>query len=166
MNIDEFYSGAKDDIALFDAFSAKHSLVGTAAADHICYKCESAESYDRMRAMIEPESEYIYQSYISGRRIATIKLKRGFETSLGTIYFLELSDQKPDGSQREGFDHIEVFPTEGSYDEFVKKFAVSEKVVHVARPHHTTDDIELSDTFLFRCTPGPLIEKIKASQMS
>ena len=46
----------------------------------------------------------------------------------------------------------------------VGELGESEKVVHVERPHHTTDDIDIGEGFLFRCTQGPLIEKIKHSE--
>jgi predicted metalloenzyme YecM len=163
--IEEFYSSSKKFIELFDTFAAKHNLNGKVQADHICYKCESEESFEDLRRMFETASEYIYQSIISNRRIAIIRFKQGIETSLGTINFLELSDQKPNNSQLEGFDHIEAYAVERSYEDMVKEFEVSEKVVKVERPHHTTHDIDIGGGFLFRCTKGPLIEKIKNTEM-
>ncbi len=115
--------------------------------------------------MLENESEYIYQSIISKRRIAIVRLKRGIETSLGTINFLELSDQKLDNSQTDGFDHIEVYALLRTYHEMVEELAVSEVVVKVERPHHTTHDIDIGEGFIFRCTEGPLIEKIKETEI-
>ena len=115
--------------------------------------------------MFEDASEYIFQSIISRRRIAVIGIKRGIETSLGTINVLELSDQKPDGSQHDGFDHIEAYAVGRSYDEMVREFEACEKVIKVERPHHTTHDIDIGDKFLFRCTQEPLIEKIKRTEM-
>jgi len=163
--IEEFYSESKKYVDLFNTFAEKHTLQGRAAADHICYKCDSKESFEKIRGMFEDESEYVYQSIISNRRIAIIRFTQGIETALGTIYFLELSDQKPDHSQHDGFDHIEAYAIGRSYDEMVKEFEVSEKVVKVERPHHTTHDIDIGGGFLFRCTQGPLIEKIKNSEM-
>jgi predicted metalloenzyme YecM len=164
-NIEQFYRDSKDIVTVFNAFVAKHSLVGRAAADHICYKCGSRESFEAIRQLLENESEYIYQSIISKRRIAIVRLKQGIETSLGTIYFLELSDQKPDGSQIEGFDHIEVYPLGQTYDDFVETMSLRENVVKVERPHHTTHDIDMAGAFVFRCTSGPLIEKIKNTEL-
>jgi predicted metalloenzyme YecM len=119
-----------------------------------------------MREMLENESEYIFQSIISGRRIAIIRLKQGIETILGTINFLELSDQKLDGSQSEGFDHIEVYPVGWTYEEMVRELEEVETVKKVERPHHTTHDIVLEEGFIFRLTQEPLIEKIKRSEMN
>ena len=165
MTIEEFYSDAEKYIPAFDAFATKHSFVGVTKPDHICYKCGSKESFERMRAMLESESVYLFQSIISERRISIIKFKKGITTALGTIHFLELSDQKPDGSQQDGFDHIEVYPTGITYEEMIAQLEASEKVLKMERPHHTTHDVELEGGFIFRCTRGLLIEKIKDSEM-
>jgi predicted metalloenzyme YecM len=159
--IEDFYAGAQPYIKLLNVFTQKHALENSAKADHICYKCNSKESFEAMRAVFEPQSDYVYQVFISGRRIAYIKLQKGIETTLGMIHFLELSDQKPDGSQTRGFDHIEAYPIRGSYEAFIEKLSASEKVVHIERPHHTTDDIDIGDGFLLRCERTALIEKIK-----
>jgi predicted metalloenzyme YecM len=161
----DFFNASQEGVALFNTFAEKHQLAGRAQADHICYKCGSSGSFEAVRALLESESDFIYQSLISQRRIAYIKFKKGLETALDTLRYLELSDQKPDGSQEEGFDHIEVFPTQGTYEEMVASLALTENVIHVERPHHTTDDVELEGGFIFRCTRGPLIQKIKADEM-
>lgn len=163
--IEDFYSGADEYVALFNAFAAKHALVGRAGADHICYKCGSAESYEKIRAMFESNSKYIYQAIISRRRIAIIKLSKGIDTVLGPIEYVELSDQKPDNSQSDSYDHIEAFPIGQSYDEMVSEFESTERVEKVVRPHHTTHDIDIGGGFLFRCTQGLLIDKIRTSEM-
>lgn len=165
MTLEEFYTHCQPQIALFDAFCNKHLLTGSLKPDHICYKCGSKESFEHTRALLEGASEYLYQSIISKRRIAYIKLKKPIETVLGSIYFVELSDQKPDGSQHDGFDHIEVYATGFSYDDMVEKLRRSEEVIKVERPHHTTHDIDVGEGFLFRCTEEPLIEKIKREEM-
>ncbi|MDP3640696.1 MAG: VOC family protein [Nanoarchaeota archaeon] len=144
-------------LSLYFAVSSK--------ADYICYKCDSQQSFEALRAIFEQNSDYMYQSIISKRRISYVKLKQGIETLLGKIYFLELSDQKPDRSQKNGFDHIEVYGATISYDALVAKLAESEKVIKVERPHHTTHDIEIKDGFLFRCTKELLVEKIKREEM-
>ena len=163
--MEQFYADSQKLIELFNAFAVKHNLKGRARADHICYKCGSKESFECVRGIFEGASKYTYQSIIAGRRIAIIRLEAGIETALGTIYFLELSDQKPDNSQRDGFDHIEAYAEGRTYGEMIKEFEATEKVVRVERPHHTTHDIDIGGSFLFRCTHGPLMEKIKQSEM-
>jgi len=164
--LEDFYTESEKYVALFDEFAEKHQLVGKAEADHICYKCASSQSFEFVRSLFENDSEYIYQSIISKRRIAVIAFKKAIQTTLGSIRFLELSDQKPDGSQRDGFDHIEAYAVGRSYDDMVSDFESSEEVIKVERPHHTTHDIDIGNGFLFRCTQGPLIEKIKEEEMS
>ena len=119
-----------------------------------------------MRAFFENESRFIYQSIIAGRRIALVGLSRPLATKLGDIRFLELSDQKPDGSQTSGFDHIELFPTSGTLEALVEAFAATgisfEKTV---RPHHTTYDLAIGDGFKVRLEAEPLVDKIKNEEM-
>lgn len=162
MTIEEFRIGAAPYIERLDAFVQKHSLVAKVAPDHICYKCGSKESFQAMREMFEQHSHYVYQAIISGRRIAYIKLQVPIESALGQIWFIELSDQKPDGSQKDSYDHVEVYGTSISYADMVGVLKrAGEPVMHIERPHHTTDDIDIGLGFSFRCSPGPLIEKIK-----
>lgn len=164
-SIKQFFEESQKCTDAFDAFALKHDLVGKAQADHICYKCSSNESFEKIRALFESESLYMYQSIISGRRIAIVRFKEGIDSVLGVINFFELSDQKPDGSQKEGFDHIEVYPTAGTYEEMIAKLEETETVVKVERPHHTTHDIALDGGFIFRCEHEPLITKIKEGEM-
>ncbi len=163
--IDEFYLQSQKYVDLFNVFAKKHELIGLTKADHICYKCGSPTSFESLRTIFENNSEYIYQSLISKRRISIIKLKQSISTLLGEIHFVELSDQKPDQSQSDGFDHIEVYGTSISYDELVTTLAKTEKVIKVQRPHHTTHDVKINEHFLFRCTQEPLITKIKHEEM-
>lgn len=126
----------------------------------------TAESFERIRKLFECASKYIYQSIISNRKIAIVRFEEGISTTLGMINYLELSDQKPDNSQKEGFDHIEAYPKEWSYEDMVHQFEKTETAIKVERPHHTTHDIDIGEGFLFRCTQGPLIEKIKSVEMT
>ncbi|MDP3958021.1 MAG: VOC family protein [bacterium] len=165
-SIADFYIGADDLVRRFNEFAERHALGAISRADHICYKCVSNGEFEALRALFEEESVYIYQSIISARRIAVIGLKRPVKTALGPISTLELSDQKPDGSQKSGFDHIEIYPTGISYEELasrIKKGGVEMK--KVVRPHHTTIDIEIGDGYLVRLEGEPLIDKIKKEEM-
>lgn len=165
-NIDNFKEVAQASIDLLNTFASKHKLQGIALADHICYKCSSTKTFEQMRAMFEDNSEYIHQSIISKRRIAYIKLNVGMETDLGVINYVELSDQKPDGSQTNDFDHIEIFPVSMSYNDMVEIFEKGgEPVVKKERPHHTTHDIDITPEFLIRLEHEPLIDKIKREEM-
>jgi predicted metalloenzyme YecM len=165
MTIDEFYAGAEPYVTKFNTFAETHGLVGKTAPDHLCFKCGSHESFEAMRAMFEQAGKYIYQAFISGRRITYVKLKQPISTVLGDIWFIELSDQKPDNSQKDSYDHIEVYGTQMTYEEMVAHLEESgAPVVKVERPHHTTHNIDIGN-FTFSCTQGPLIEKIKNEEM-
>lgn len=165
-SVEDFLFASQKSVKLFNNFVEKHSLIGRVLPDHICYKCGSTESFENIRKLFEGKSKYIYQSIISKRRIAIIRFETGIETKLGTINFLELSDQKPESSQQEGFEHIEAYPVAGTYDELVSEFEATEEVLKVERPHHTTHDIDIGEGFLFRCTKELVIEKIKRSEMT
>ncbi len=165
-SIENFYAGAKLFAKELDIFVAKHNLEKHVRADHICFKCQSQDEFESIRKIFEIESEYVYQSIISNRRIAYIKLKKGIETSVGEIFFVELSDQKPDGSQVSRYDHIEIYPVHMSYHDLVhilKKSDESSK--EVSRPHHSTFDITLPSSFLIRVEKDALIDKIKREEM-
>ena len=163
--IEDIYTESTPLVEIFNAFAIKHNLIGRAVADHISHKCDSKESFESIRAILELESEYIYQSIIAGRRIDLIRFKKPISTVLGDIKFLELSDQKPNGTQVNGFDHIEVYPLTFSYDEMIVELEKEENVIKVERPHHTTHDIKIGKRFIFRCTLCSLVEKIKREEM-
>lgn len=166
-NIEDFYSESKSLVSDFDYFSIKNKLSGKAKSDHICYKCSSSDEFESIRKLFEEESIFVYQSIISKRRIAVIRMKRGIETVLGEISILELSDQKPDGTQKSGFDHIEIYPVKISYEELVKKVKDSGlDVKEVVRPHHSTFDIKIGKGYLVRLEEEPLIEKIKREEIN
>lgn len=160
----EFNEGARLSLIAFENFIAAHSP--QARADHLCFRCASSAEFEMMRAMLEPESVFVYQSIISSRWIAIIKLRNAFATSLGPISVIELSDQKPDGSQVSGFDHIEIYPTTGSEADLVASMRqTGAEFNEVVRPHHTTFDMTLPGGFKIRIEAEPLIDKIKREEM-
>jgi predicted metalloenzyme YecM len=163
--IEDFVTGIKPYVDKINVFAQKHSLLDAAKVDHFGYKCASKDSFESMREMFEQNSEFVYQSIISARRIAYIKLKKPISTKLGDILFIELQDQKPDGSQKEKYDHVEAYAMEIPYDEMVKKISELDTVVEIKRPHHSTHNVDLGDGFSFSCTHGPLLNKIKESEM-
>jgi hypothetical protein len=160
----QFFAAARPFVASFDSWVAETRPAAT--ADHLCYKCADAAEFEAIRALFEAESAYLYQSLISRRRIAIIKFRAPVPTALGDIWFLELSDQKLDGSQTSGFDHIEIFPASGTVESLAAaleaKGTAFEKVV---RPHHTTYDAIIDGDFKVRLEPERLIEKIAAEEL-
>ena len=163
-SLSDFFARAQVIVTDFNAWAGEFNP--RAGADHICYKCWSSQEFEQMRAMFEGESKFIYQSIISERRIAIVAFKKPIVTALGEIWHLELSDQKPDGSQVSGFDHIEIYPVEGTMDELAAQIEASGFALEkVERPHHTTYDGRLGEHFKVRLEPEALITKIKAEEM-
>ncbi len=163
--IENFTNSSKIYIDKLNAFAQKGNLADVVKIDHLGYKCESNESFEQARAVFEQNSEYIFQSIISLRRIAYIKLKQPITTDLGDLWFVELQDQKPDGSQIEKFDHVEGYSVGISYGEMVEKISGFETIIESKKSHHPTHDVDLGDGFSFKCTYGPLLDKIKNDEM-
>lgn len=103
-----------------------------------------------------------------------IKLNNSLETTAGAINLLELSDQKPDNSQNDGFDHIEIYLIVKTYPEFEKilerklfekEFDLRKKVF-VVQPHdHNTHCIRLENGFIVYWRREPLLSKVKREEM-
>jgi len=163
--LEDFTEASKLYLEKINTFADKHSISENVKADHVGYKCASTESFENLKSIFEINSDYIFQSIISSRRIAYIKIKQGLETKLGIINFIELQDQKPDGSQIEKFDHVECFTINGTYDEMVKKIAESDTITKSSNQHHPTHDTDLGGGFSFKLTQGPLLTKIKDTEM-
>lgn len=159
-----FFTEAARSVTAFDVWVSRYSPA--AIADHICYKCKSTEEFEHIRGLFESESAYIHQSIISNRRIAIVKFAKPIVTVLGDIWFLELSDQKPDGSQKSEFDHIEIYPKAGSMNllaaDLESRGVAVEKII---RPHHTTFDAVVEGSFKVRIEPEPLMTKIIRDEM-
>ncbi len=166
MNIQELYTEATSQLAPLNAFVSKHELEGKALADHIGYDCGSSATFDSLRTLLEVHSLYMHQSFIAGRRIAVFKLKEPFETAVGPVAFFELADQKPDGSQKDGIEHVEIYPTDGSFDELVAYLegrGAEGKPSNV--PHHKTHKFPLTHTFTLKIESCALMDKIKDEEL-
>ena len=151
----------------FDTFCKAYNLLGKVKADHLGLTCSSKEVYELQRSYFEFTSRFIYQSIISKRRISIIGLTEGLVTSVGPLNYLELSDQKPDGSQRDIVDHLEVVPVGLSYQELVddlktKGVALKDTI----KPHHSTYDVILSSGFIVKLSREMLVDKIKRDEMA
>jgi predicted metalloenzyme YecM len=164
---DEFIAASSPYLEYCSAFIALHKLEDEVTADHICYKCCSAEEYDQLRALLEvyPPAKYFYQVNLSKRRVAYIGLEQSIPLRTGAIKFIELADKK--GNEEVcGFHHVELYPLHMSYESLVKHLEErGEKPELKERPHHTTYDITLSNGFIIRLTNQPLIKKIAEEEL-
>ncbi len=164
-NIEQFYTEGKIVVERLNTFFRELGITSFVQADHICFKCESSDEFESMRKMFEQHASYFFQSIISQRRIAVVKFLEPLETIVGPIGVLELSDQKPDASQKSGFDHIEIYPREKTVEDIIKILEQKGVVVtKESRPHHTTWDFFV-EGFRVRIEECPLIEKIKQEEM-
>jgi predicted metalloenzyme YecM len=159
-----FMHTAKPSIEQFDRWA--HDLRFAALADHLGYKCISSHEFEHIRHLFERADSFMYQSIISGRRVAIIKLPSAVRTSFGDIWYLELSDQKPDGSQDGRFDHIEIYPAFFTVENMVKLVERNgTRFTPSGHAHHKTYDITLENGFKVRLEPEPLIKKIIRDEM-
>lgn len=147
-------------------FCEQYGLVGKVQADHLGIKCSSNAVYEKQRKVFESDTRFIYQSVISQRRISIIGLREGLDTSVGGVRYIELADQKPDNSQKDAVDHIELVPQGISYEELVS-FLQNQGVAmkEVIRSHHVTYDITLPSGFGIKLSREMLVDKVYQVEM-
>lgn len=162
MKYEEFKISGEHILQEFNELTKGYAFLIKAIPDHICYKCKTRKEFETIRNWYEKHGQWIYQTEISGRAIATIKLREPFRCWMGEVWYLELSDQKPDGSQEESWDHMEVKHREDRYDELVDRAQnIGLDVIEKVRPHHTTHEVMLENSFKLVFTREMLGEKIK-----
>jgi predicted metalloenzyme YecM len=151
-------------LKLLNVFTEVRSSIdfSNLTADHICYRCGSNYSFRKLYEAYCERAILIDVSQFDGRSIAYFLLNSRFETyKLGDIRYLELCDQKLDGSQVEGFEHVEVYPrSAGQLQTIVNQLRKTDNVVEKVRPSRTTYDIQVAKELMFTIEPEPLIEKI------
>lgn len=163
-SLSNFYEQAGAVVVVLDVLMTRQ-LRTLLCADHISYKCAHRDEFERIRWLFEDEGASHWTARVSGRSISYIILPKPIPTALGNIRYLELSDQKPDGSQKSGFDHIEVYPLDCDrpLEEIVlllNALGVS-KVSFTNRPHHPTYDLVINEAgFELRLEKEALIETI------
>ena len=170
-SIEDFYREASSFLSFLGMQSRAQILQRqeVALADHVSYKCSSHEMFEAMRRILEKEgvSNWVHQAPVAGRPIAYFRLHASLPSPFGDVFYVELADQKPDHSQRDGFDHMEIYPKQGVlYDLLVTEaIGAFPNIRKVERPHHTTWDALLEGGVMLRLTSEPLVEKIKREEM-
>ncbi len=175
-------------VPLLDAFrnwAHAHALLHASfapAADHLSYKCREVREYDELRGRFEEYADgwtgcrFLHQTVISGRRVAAIGLVDPIPTPFGGLRVLELSEPKTMRAELQGFDHIEIYPANGTIDELAEALnSVRNRTlassfmkgifVKKERPHHATWDAPIvslahGTEHILRLTDGPLVRKI------
>lgn len=133
--------------------------------DHICYDCGDSGSYERMFEMLSPTYSHFDTSLIGGRKISVFTLTEPFFAYGREVSVLELCDQKPDGTQKEGFDHIEVLPVSNTIKDVGSSMAhmrvVKEVQTRLAAPHLDICMDKGDKRLRIKITDVPLLEKIQ-----
>jgi predicted metalloenzyme YecM len=165
MNYDQFLNSAQSALTVVEVFLTKQEI-SSLTPDHLCYKCSSHNEFLEVRAILEKESMYLYESWISTRLIAVLKLKKPIVTSFGIISFIELQDKKEGSGSLSGFTHIEFYPKDGNYDAALATLVSRGlNIISDPTPHHPIHEILLTDSFVFRLEHEPVIEKIKREEL-
>jgi len=162
----EFFANLTVALVTFNAWAER--VRPAATADHVCYKCGSDKEYEHLRLLLSLQSPYTYESFVSLRRIAVVRFSPSkMPTSpIGPFTHLELSAQKPDGSQVSGFDHVEIVPEDGNMTALAEELCRTGLLFHKAeRPHHETYDAKLPGGLKVRIEAEPLINMIKRDEM-
>jgi len=105
MTEDDFYSQAKSFLQHLFAEIRNHKveLQPHWSIDHLCFRVESQESYERHKRTFSQFGAMLIESEVNGRMIATYK-----------IDVVELPAPKAGKVTPEGFEHIEVVVDEPS----------------------------------------------------
>ncbi len=165
-NVTDLQKVTAEKLDEFNGFCEIYELAHLLKADHIGIKCSSEEKYEFQRNLFDFESEFIYQSIISKRRITIVGLKGGLESMAGSFRYLEIADQKPDLSQVDFVDHLEVVSTSLPYDELIATLREKGVILQeMIKPHHTTYDTILPSGFIVKFSREMLLEKIKREEM-
>ncbi|MBW2968135.1 VOC family protein [Candidatus Woesearchaeota archaeon] len=116
------------DVFLGKVFAAlKRDGIGTHGheLDHVCYRVETLERYDELKAGLARLGELLSEVEIGGRYISTFRLKEPIVFGEGAqqreIYCVELPEPKQGSPRPEGWEHAE--------------FAIGEDYDHIMRAH-------------------------------
>ncbi len=81
-----------------------------AMMDHICYRVETIERYDQMKARLAKSAFLLGESMVSGRLIATFECEEPLKVDGWTIPYIELPQPKSGSDYPEGLEHVELVP--------------------------------------------------------
>jgi len=89
--------------------------------DHICYRVETAEEYERYKNILADYGTVLSETMVSGRLISTYKLHEPITYKERHIPLLELPSPKPGKHYASGLEHAE-FVIDTSFEAFMKKY--------------------------------------------
>lgn len=76
--------------------------------DHLCFRVESEEEYQRVKKEFSSLGNLLVESPVAGRLISTFQLDQPLEFDQWRIDLIELPAPKPGKNVKQGFEHIEV----------------------------------------------------------
>lgn len=91
-----------------------------AMMDHICYRVETDEQYERMHGKLKQFGTLLGENEVSGRMIATFELDDYLRADGWTIPYLELPAPKDGSPYPEGLEHVELVVV-GSLERFMAR---------------------------------------------
>ncbi len=89
--------------------------------DHLCYRVESENRYQTIKAFFASSHKLLVESLVGGRLIATFKLSEPIVFRDWSISVVEVPAPKKNKIVKEGFEHIEVV-TDLSFSELAEKY--------------------------------------------
>ena len=94
--------------------------------DHVCYRVESIEEYERFKRELAGKAELVHEALISGRPIATYKLHSPLRYQrageVREISYLEVPSPKPGSPYRSGLEHAE-FVTSETFEAIMARYS-------------------------------------------
>jgi predicted metalloenzyme YecM len=90
--------------------------------DHLCYRVSSLEDYNKYKEYLHAFGEFLVESNVNGRPIATYKLSHPISFQHWQIYLVELPAPKAGKKTIDGFEHAEVV-CDISFEEIKKRFS-------------------------------------------
>ncbi|MCO6491734.1 MAG: VOC family protein [Phaeodactylibacter sp.] len=106
---------------LFNALREKGIDVSNCELDHLCYRVESVERYEELKAALSGTGKLLSGKAVGGRPIATFKLKEPLLYQGRRIWCLEIPAPKPGSPYPEGFEHAE-FVIRQCFPDFIGQY--------------------------------------------
>lgn len=118
-NYSQFIAQASDNLAQLGI--ARNEV---AMMDHVCYRVETVDRYEELKAALQVYTTLIGENMVNGRPIATFELNTYMEAAGWTVPFLELPAPKQDSPYVEGLEHVE-FVVIGSLNKFILRHSAA-----------------------------------------
>lgn len=91
-----------------------------AMMDHVCYRVETERRYQELLAELKQTSQFLGETEVGGRMIATFELHEYLKAGGWTVPYLELPAPKDGSPYPEGLEHAELVVV-GGLDRFIER---------------------------------------------